>query len=616
MSRYAAFISYSHADHAAARWLHRGLEGYRLPKALVGRGTPYGPAPRRLPPVFRDRDELPASADLGENLRAALAESRFQIVLCSPRSARSKWVNEEILAFKRAHGEARTLAVIVDGEPYAGDEHECFPPALRFRLGTDGELSDVPAEPIAADIRSGKDGKRLALLKLIAGITGLPLDALARRDAARRQRRLVAITIASLGIAVVTIGLAIYAESQRRIAVQQRKLADASLDFLVGTFSIANPATENPRTITALTILDRVSKRAGTELAGEPAVSARLLRTTGEIYFNLGLPKESERDLRASLAREPGQSEGRARAYLKLSALAYKRGDAKASGAYIDQAEHGFSQGAAYAPQLNAEVAERRGMVELAAGHHLAAAKQLSEAASLYQALDGDHRDDLGRVWQAQGVALLRAKRTGEATALLQRAVASYLAKHGPRHVLTATARQNLAAAAFEGQQLDFAERQMSQAVAVYNQVLEGDHPTLADAQILLGRIRTARGDAAGALAAIYRARSIYGRLYGADNSSIGDADFYAAEAEARRGDIDAALRLFAQTKAIYDKAYGADDPDQVELLLARSRALTGARRFAEARHDCNAAYALQVKIDSKDAAASTIRADCAKIGT
>lgn len=75
--RYGAFISYSHADQGVARWLHRALETYALPRGLVGRETPFGPAPRRLPPVFRDRDELPASGDLGQELRLALAAARF-----------------------------------------------------------------------------------------------------------------------------------------------------------------------------------------------------------------------------------------------------------------------------------------------------------------------------------------------------------------------------------------------------------------------------------------------------------------------------------------------------------------------------------------------------------
>lgn len=35
--KYRAFISYSHADTSWAQWLHRGLEGFRIDKGLVGR---------------------------------------------------------------------------------------------------------------------------------------------------------------------------------------------------------------------------------------------------------------------------------------------------------------------------------------------------------------------------------------------------------------------------------------------------------------------------------------------------------------------------------------------------------------------------------------------------
>ena len=32
VARYRAFISYSHRDRAVTAWLHRALEGYRLPR--------------------------------------------------------------------------------------------------------------------------------------------------------------------------------------------------------------------------------------------------------------------------------------------------------------------------------------------------------------------------------------------------------------------------------------------------------------------------------------------------------------------------------------------------------------------------------------------------------
>ena len=613
-SRYSAFISYSHADHASVRWLHRALETYRLPKGLVGQDSPFGPVPRRLPPVFRDRDELPASGDLGQELRAALAQSRFQIVICSPRAAKSKWVNEEILTFKRLHGESRTLALIVGGEPYAGGEQECFPAALRFRLAPDGTLSEQPAEPIAADMRPGKDGHRLALLKLIAGLTGLKLDALARRDAARKQRRLAIVTSVSLAIAVVTIGLAIYAEAQRRVAEAQRRLADKSLEFLVNTFAIANPATENPRTITALTILDRVSKRAGSELKDEPAVSARLLQTTGEIYFNLGLPKESERDLRASLRLEPKRSEGRARTLLRLTSIACSRGDLKGAEKTVAEVERSYDHGASYAASLDASLSETKGLVAYFEGHYASAASLFAQAANRYEALNGDNREELSRALMSQARALVQLKKLDEADTLLARSALLYLSKFGLKNVLTAAAIQNWALNDFEREQYPKAQRKIQQAVSIYGEVLDPNHPKLAAAYVLLGRIQTKRDDNAGALKTFDKARTIYVGLYGLRNPAVGDVDFYAAEAASNGGDTGEAMRLLDQTKMIYDANYGPDDPDQVELKMERARVLARGGRAEEAWRSCSSALLLQTKLDPHDSRLGTMRQTCMQL--
>ena len=72
MTRYVAFLSYSHRNKAETEWLHKALERYHIPKKLVGKETAKGKVPARLIPVFRDRDELSASADLGNELRGAL----------------------------------------------------------------------------------------------------------------------------------------------------------------------------------------------------------------------------------------------------------------------------------------------------------------------------------------------------------------------------------------------------------------------------------------------------------------------------------------------------------------------------------------------------------------
>jgi hypothetical protein len=213
--KYWAFISYSHSDEQWAQWLHKELETYRVPRRLVGRTNAFGSVPRRIFPVFRDREELPGAFDLGSNLTDALRLSRNLIVICSPRSAASHWVNEEIKLFKSMGRADRVLCLIVEGEPNATDRRdlavlECFPPALRFRVDADGQLTDVRTEPIAADARKGKDGRENSKLKLLAGVLGVGFDELKQREQRRvRQRRLrLAASIAASFVLLVLVYVA------------------------------------------------------------------------------------------------------------------------------------------------------------------------------------------------------------------------------------------------------------------------------------------------------------------------------------------------------------------------------------------------------------------------
>ena len=98
--RYKAFISYSHQDERWARWLQRAIESYRVPRRLVGKGGEFGPVPRRLAPIFRDREDLSSAADLNVKVQESLTGSEALIVICSPAAAQSRWVGEEIKHFR------------------------------------------------------------------------------------------------------------------------------------------------------------------------------------------------------------------------------------------------------------------------------------------------------------------------------------------------------------------------------------------------------------------------------------------------------------------------------------------------------------------------------------
>jgi len=232
--KYKAFISYSFADKKWGDWLHRALEIYRTPKSLVGRQTPIGPAPRRLHPIFKDRAEEAASAGITSSIERGLDNSEFLIIICSPGSAQSKWVNHEVAYFKRYHDPTKILTLIVDGEPGASfvpghEAEECFPQSLLFKVDENLKVTDEAEDaPLGADARKSGDGKRLSKLKIAAALLGVGLDDLVKRDDRRRaiRRRVTTAVLASLSI--VFAGLSWVANDQRIAAVKARAEAESA----------------------------------------------------------------------------------------------------------------------------------------------------------------------------------------------------------------------------------------------------------------------------------------------------------------------------------------------------------------------------------------------------
>jgi len=230
--KYRAFLSYSHADTPLAKWLHARLERFPL-RGLTGRATALGPVPKQLRPIFRDREDFSAGGSLNHQSIAALDASAALVVLCSPASAKSHYVNEEIRLFKHRHPDRPVVPVILAGKPDGG-EQECFAPALRFELDAEGRITDRRAPmPLAADVREEGDGRDLALAKVAASLIGVPSDEVYRR-AERERRRWTHIrngVIAALAI------LALFSTASALYARHQLKTNEAFLDATLERFT-------------------------------------------------------------------------------------------------------------------------------------------------------------------------------------------------------------------------------------------------------------------------------------------------------------------------------------------------------------------------------------------
>ena len=190
---YFAFISYSRRDEKWAKWLQQKLEQYRLPAVLY---KELESIPKAVRPIFRDRTDL-TTGRLRNALHKELDVSKKLILISSPHSARSEWVNKEVQRFIDSGRYEDIIPFIVAGMPNGGED-ECFPEALH-----------TPGEEQLLGISVAELGRQDAFLRVVAGLLEIKFDQLKRRHEQRVKRRNI-ITAAMLSLFLTIAGLSGY----------------------------------------------------------------------------------------------------------------------------------------------------------------------------------------------------------------------------------------------------------------------------------------------------------------------------------------------------------------------------------------------------------------------
>jgi tetratricopeptide (TPR) repeat protein len=618
---YRAFLSYSHRDTKWADWLHKALETYRPPKALVGTSTAVGPVPRRLAPIFRDREELASATELGAVINEALQGSASQIVICSPEAARSRWVNEEILAFKRLGREDRIFPLIVSGEPNASalpghEAEECFPPALRFHLGPDGNLSDRPTEPVAADARPGKDGRQNAKLKLAAAVLGVGFDVLRRREAQRRHRRLFLVACGATCGMVLASGLATYALIQRSIAQKQtvraEKEADAALqttNFLIGLFQLVDPSEARGNSVTAREMLDKAAARVDTELGHQPAIQSRLLQTLGTVYIGLGLYGEAQPLLDRSLATARALP---ATEPTTLADILNHLADLEALQANYASAEKAYREAATLA---RAHPADRSSRIALAKslyglgnvlqneGHYPESAASFQSALTLQRQLYGEKSGEVARTLMDLAYNTFEAEGDlKSALQLMRTAVAMQRELRGRLpHPDLAEALSDLGQMLEENGDYDESEKAYREALGM-ERLLYGDkHPRIALGLNNLASVLQDKNEL-GASEATYRQalqmeRELLGNVHPQVAMTLNNLAFVQYDL----GETPGALETEREALAVYRQLFPGDHPDVAAVTNRIGFWLTLAGRYLEAEYDIRESLAMRRRLFSAD---------------
>jgi tetratricopeptide (TPR) repeat protein len=617
--KFWAFISYSHRDSRWAEWLHRGIESYHPPKALVGSVTARGVVPRRMHPVFRDREELPSATDLGALISAALEQSNCQIVVCSPQAAKSKWVNEEILAFKRLGREDRIFCLIVGGEPNATDmpgreDEECFPPALRFLLRTDGTLSDHRTEPIAADAREGKDGKSRAKLKVIAGVLGLGYDALAQRDRQRRNRRLFAIACAAMVGMVITSGLAVYALFQRNAAQRQTARAESEAEtarqttnFLVDLFKISDPSEARGNSVTAREMLDKGAARINTGLASQPAIQATLKDTLGTVYMGLGLYDQARPLLDGALAtrqRLKGTETSALtdsyshRGWLLMSQAEYKAAEQDYRQVLRLLATQPDSQ---RTREARAKAQYGLGVVLGYEGNYTEARSSLSAALTEQRKIYGDINEDTAATLKELADAVDQDGDLKGAIPLMQHAVAVQRKLRGSSpHPALAEAINDLASMLEDNNQYDQAEALFNEALAMMRRLYGNKHPYIATALTNLALLSMKKGDLARSEATYREVLAMQRELLGDNHPDVAETLSKISFVQYERGNKREGLATLRESLQMYQRLFPGDHPEVARIMNREGFWLTLAGDYGAAERELRTALEMRRRLLDK----------------
>ena len=277
---YDAFISYKHGerDNKIAATIERELEHFRVPAKIQKKVGKKG-----IQRIFRDRDELPITSDLGDTISEALYNSDYLIVICSTFTKDSIWVEREIEFFLRNHTRKEILTVISEGEP-----EDVIPSILlyedRYYYDELGNLQYYRAElePLSCDYRgSAGKARREELPRLASVLIGCSYDELMNR---RRQYTMRRNTIIFAGLLLIALGFGAYMSYSRiRInAAYQESLRNQSRFLAVSS----EKAFDEAKRVEALQLaLYALPKNTGDKVTPE-AVRALTLSTMSYVSYD------------------------------------------------------------------------------------------------------------------------------------------------------------------------------------------------------------------------------------------------------------------------------------------------------------------------------------------
>lgn len=201
--KYDAFLSYNHRDMHVVKKIQEFLEDYALPTSVD--------TPMKQIKIYRDETDIRAG-HLADQLNGALLESACLLVCVSPAALQSRYVNDEVAAFRDARPEA-IFPILLQGGPAD----------VSALLGFESRYADLTQQRPGSTRFKARE--QLELVRVLAQVAGRDVRTLVPWHEERRRRRRMTAVATGLAVTLLLAGTGAGYFLQRQAA--QVSAADA-----------------------------------------------------------------------------------------------------------------------------------------------------------------------------------------------------------------------------------------------------------------------------------------------------------------------------------------------------------------------------------------------------
>jgi serine/threonine-protein kinase len=357
---------------------------------------------------------------------------------------------------------------------------------------------------------------------------------------------------------------------------QQRERAEALSGFLKGLFRGADPEQTRGATLTVRELLDQGARHLLTEPGVAPEWRADFLGTVGEVYANLGLYGDAEKNLRRALdlrSHQTGREAERETAGLLtlLGHVAWLRGNGLAARQLYERAiaekRRLFGQRALpLAEDLNG-----LGLVDADAGDLSGAAARFTEATAIARRAGKKGRTALADGLNNQGWLARQQGDLATAQARFEESLRLSREAEGEDHPETVRVRSNLAFVLFRRGDLTGAESAYRQVLAARRHLLGPDHQDIVRTLNSLGTVEEKQGHLADAQGAFREALAMSRRLVPPQQRMAAVALDGLGAIARRQGDLEAARTAYGESCELAGRHIGDDPQEFANALLGRA---------------------------------------------